>query len=801
MKLYIPTTSRNFNCLFSEESISPRAFYKARGFGYSNWHTIPENPYENCTILYDELKSYSRPNEGYDDYPLVIEVDVPDRLRALMNQDKKTKSYAYDGVLYFTPRSTRFIFFDDKHREIAFSKASGSLETKLVNAYAKQIVVDKPKGIYEVPLIEEPILNEAEISFSQRINKVKGFAFGYYVGSLLSASKELAAKIQKYQSILNMAAAIASSVDKRPTPRQDEQLQALCHGNSLPKALAREFSLDEGTSSAILSYLVQHGWTPDEQTRAGSNLYNCIISPSRQEEAISWLTTKLDAALTGVSGELKKNPSQKNIEICVDTTLDFNIYKSEGKQEQYKLISFWVNKIFADNKYQGSLSAYRSQLADDLTTSAKNDVYGDGWQESKTRIYMNSVRRNIAGEEFTEKWSDGILCSVAAVLMKGDTWEGLRKFMLSEGLSDYSLAFALYGMLTGFASLPRDFMEILWRFADKKYPIEVYFSISDMISAARINQVREDDLPAEFLEDDDLPEAKPEKEKTSFLGKVMGLVTGHTETEQMNSDTKLDLSEESIQILEKIGDEVIPKVDDNTDGSAVNLSQINNEKPPISQAAQNIILKIEQLFPTGKSDRDRKIRYYTEQIISALDGPSNSAEETIVKLKGIEPFKNNDGWGKVRTELIKDLQSKVNLEKIQAKKEKELQNPVLFSDPSYASKEESDQTDYGDKSFLYDQSAWSIICAHLQACGCDKWSIELINQHFELFRNEYKPSYYHPFKKETVQGKFTNYPKDNESVLENYRENLKYRKGLKPDEYKKVKIDSLIWMLKDHYRK
>ena len=41
-KLYIPTSTLNFNNILSSESISPKAFYAIRGFGYSRWQEVEE---------------------------------------------------------------------------------------------------------------------------------------------------------------------------------------------------------------------------------------------------------------------------------------------------------------------------------------------------------------------------------------------------------------------------------------------------------------------------------------------------------------------------------------------------------------------------------------------------------------------------------------------------------------------------------------------------------------------------------------------------------------------------------------
>ena len=45
----------NFNNILSSESISPKAFYTQREYGYSRWVEVPENPFDNVIILYDRL--------------------------------------------------------------------------------------------------------------------------------------------------------------------------------------------------------------------------------------------------------------------------------------------------------------------------------------------------------------------------------------------------------------------------------------------------------------------------------------------------------------------------------------------------------------------------------------------------------------------------------------------------------------------------------------------------------------------------------------------------------------------------
>ena len=53
-KLYIPTSSLNFNNILSSESISPCAFYPRRGFGFKRFEKVELNNLDNVILLYDK---------------------------------------------------------------------------------------------------------------------------------------------------------------------------------------------------------------------------------------------------------------------------------------------------------------------------------------------------------------------------------------------------------------------------------------------------------------------------------------------------------------------------------------------------------------------------------------------------------------------------------------------------------------------------------------------------------------------------------------------------------------------------
>ena len=111
MKLYIPTTSLNFNNILSTESISPRAFYSQRGFGYSRWFTIPENEIEGAILLYESPYKIVRPISDMEDHPLWIEIETNDDYPMLKSGIRYSQR-----TIYLNPWHTKFYFQTDKDK-------------------------------------------------------------------------------------------------------------------------------------------------------------------------------------------------------------------------------------------------------------------------------------------------------------------------------------------------------------------------------------------------------------------------------------------------------------------------------------------------------------------------------------------------------------------------------------------------------------------------------------------------------------------------------------------------------------
>ena len=682
MKLYIPTSSRNFNCLFSEESISPRSFYGERGFGYSKWHDIPENPYDNLIVLYDELRYFERPNEGYDDYPLVIEVNLAEKDVDELFRKDKSGAYLYDGTLYFNPMTTGFVFFSEQQKDIVLSKAEGSLETKLVRIYNKKIRVDRADGHYVAPQVPDAELNRIELEKSVRINKVKGFIYGYHIGNLLSVSKEQGFRVKTTQTLLDLASAIYGSIDKRPTTQQTLLLRrTILQDSSLARLLVAKTNLDaDSVSSVVEEVFNQCRWEPASNStdRSILNLYSMILNPSTQEQAISYLTSEVNRILSPDSARITPEKAM-DISVLYNNAIELPVLA--GSPEDKAVAELWVNGELADNKYKGSLASYRLDLATELTKSVRDNIYKDVWEKSAAKPFLNALRRNLNGEEFTEKWSEDVLSAISAVLMKGDSWDGLRLFLISKGIQNQTMPFAFYGIINGFANLPKDFTNILLNSRDSK-------TLWGLLNSAVYEAINGFGMKAIA----EIP-AQPQKKTKGIGGLIKGAVesvasvfSAKDENDMAGKEESPTVQAESLANLDEIDDMPPDDLPVNTqqtssveedmpdfptsqgqnelrDGKVV--KEVKDEEhvtPPLHKYSSLWEYCVRMVEDTPAKKKDEFIKYYSDEIDHVFE-----TQHTLAAIKGglksiSSPRGTKDAWSRSLKAIIRKIE---DIEKVE----------------------------------------------------------------------------------------------------------------------------------------
>ena len=471
MKYYIPTSSLNFNNILSTESLSPKSFYERRGFGYSRWFSVEENSIEYLTLLYDTPHMFERPKSDIEDHPMLIEINVDDEF------PKVTDGVYYtDRTIYLNPWQTKFFFFTEKDKTTALSLSDSSLETKLVRLYQKKISVQQfedtypifPKDSITIPASDIDSLVEEDYV----INKMKGLLYGYYIGANLSSTKENVQKLDTLREIRNIFSSVLFSYDKIPSSAQHLRLNELFNyldsQQPIYSDLEKEFG-DRQTVDRIFAIFKRYGYVFTSIDRA--KLIHGLQEDGDNNQSMTWINRKIAHTKSLMeSSKVKLDPD--DAEIIVSSKDKVEVSKTIEDNLMARLFVCWVNEVLCAKSFNGKINSIKELLSDEITKSAKN-VIGSDWEDSPIRTYLNQLRRHVRGEEFNQSWDNGVLSSMSAVLIKGDEWEQLLNFMQSKGMYDYRIAFALYGVLNGFANMTRDFTDLLLT-TESSYLSKVY---------------------------------------------------------------------------------------------------------------------------------------------------------------------------------------------------------------------------------------------------------------------------------------------------------------------------------------
>lgn len=417
MKVYFPTTILNIGEMLATDSISPASFYKNRGFGSPHWYNVVEGGEGNVLFLYKKCFRFSRPKSDLEDRPMFVCMEINEDLPLL--QDGILYS---DHTLYFD-WNTRFLFFSEEDRRIAISLSQISESTKMLGLYREKrmnLLEDIRETLDKNIDIRELPMNLTAIEADYKVDKIKGVIYGYYIGALLSASPQ---EIGALRGMRNLYSHLTSTISSY-VPIKKDTMKIV---NALRDVVKKAIETQE-------------------------------IQIRKQQTPL-----KIE---------------KKELKVCGERVFSVsNDYLKDGNE--HELLLTWLNNTLSNKGWGYCVNAVKMELADRLTDDAIS-VYKEEWKESETRVYLNSLRHHIAGDCFNQKWSNGLLPSLAAFVLRGDDWEDMLRYMQEHDMYDYRLAFAFYGAFFGFASMPRSLTNILFE-QEKSYIGQFYGEVYKML--------------------------------------------------------------------------------------------------------------------------------------------------------------------------------------------------------------------------------------------------------------------------------------------------------------------------------
>ena len=211
-KLYIPTSTLNFNNIISSESISPYSFYDLRGYGFRRFVKVDLNNLDNAILLYENFPIFEIEDEELENYPMVIEVYVDSCCVKL--EKVKEGVYACTETIYLNPFDTRILFESYQELVKTKSKAEPSIEAKLTKLYdGCYSLIDNSivKKSYTIEAIMDAELNLDALNKDIRINKLKGFLYSYIIAANKSYDSNIVSLKMHVRQLINTLSAIVVS--------------------------------------------------------------------------------------------------------------------------------------------------------------------------------------------------------------------------------------------------------------------------------------------------------------------------------------------------------------------------------------------------------------------------------------------------------------------------------------------------------------------------------------------------------------------------------------------------------------
>lgn len=533
-KLYIPTSTLNFNNLMSSESISPSSFYLRRGFGYKRFEKVAPNPLDNKIILYRECPDFEINDNELENYPLVIEIDTRYVNEDIIKEDNDI--YFSEETIYFNPFTTKFIFRNEQELISTISKSEPSIETKMVPLYQGCFITlaeykDLKKFKWEKVEIEDSKNDISPyISKDRRINKLKGFLYAYLIAANKSISPDIVSLKKQVRVLKNTLSAIITSPDGQATPYQNEQLKTIY--KSINERFQKIFitpvikEKSEKYCCDFYSLLTQENlW---ESWLRQNNFSRFQITPfyaSSKEKDVAF-NNYMHTIETKIL-EVEAAQKRSLIDTSLLPILQYNrIINIPGQKEFLtKLFNEYLEEAYNSDEFIQSRYDFAKSGGKVFKDELKEKWNGSQWQQ-----YLNGLLKNL--NEYSafdlKSINNTTLESFAAFCQKGESdIDKLEDYLIVNEIGDFRIAFSLWGIVFGFANMPKTLTKELFLSNEIEYITLIYKHIfkqlhsieleGNLVKSEKVEQSdeskpienepsipKEDDKPNPFRSDDDI---------------------------------------------------------------------------------------------------------------------------------------------------------------------------------------------------------------------------------------------------------------------------------------------------------
>lgn len=607
---YIPVNSLNFNNILSSESISPLSFYEKRGYGFKRFERISANPFPYSILAYNKVTTLDAPKSDRDEF--AIYVAIPKSYFINNNKEISVGDLTIlqtDATIYLNWKECFFIVPSEIDKRKLIGATKRSLEIKHSDLYLKNVfAIDDYR--FDIVSWDEKLIesirdyknvNQEQILVDQKINKIKGFIYGYVAGKLKEQPDEIAVGkryfqdfINSYSVLMNELSVLANErksykkIDTKRTASEFNHLKDVKERISFLFGENEQIELDNffKTSFGINSDQIELFKTLNYK-KTNNSIYSIVSRFLKDKNKELYGIDDLLSVLIANGERFISNPSSNSYKSLEET---FNTYrmlisskisdyqKDASLSVTFEGIPFTVEKDFSvkkieftelsndeNNNYNSIINDLLSRLelsTTDEIAQQRLDIIQNIAQELKRNKtaspddmeYLRRLYKSLktVGVGFKiEESSNLALQTLSCFLSRYSEMDKLQDYMEKNKYKNYGLAYGLWGAAYGYANISKILLEPLEAKEDVLNIIDNYISdfvlnktidekrIASFLDTIQINEPKSPTIEWKIKDENLAEESKNSyKKEESFIDVI-------------NSNSKLNKNPEWIRTLEK----------------------------------------------------------------------------------------------------------------------------------------------------------------------------------------------------------------------------------------------------------
>jgi hypothetical protein len=377
--------------------------------------------------------------------------------------------------------------------DATINNSERSIETKLTKLYsATYFVIDNSverftwneaisNSIYSCASNDDS-LNRESIQRDKRIDRLKGMVYGLVIGHNRSKGRTFSDLLVLAKKLNDALSSLINTQDSHSDKSKFSECESL-----LQRIISELFEYKKkehfrGCDRSIVDKL--RAPCPDEETRRNAENFGidefCKQCDSDEKichfESFSGKTVPdLQNYIRELNVHIKKFFPDKKIEPIQLPLLDSMRIKSFPLEEN-ELLSNLLNVLLDEDDPPEMIAKSRYEFGVWGGTKIKELLAANF--EGEYRTYINSLFRNLNESEPFDIGStkSPALKAFAALCKKGEKGEleSFYDYLISNGISDVTVAFALWGAVYGFACMPKTVTKELFDESDSLYVSEIY---------------------------------------------------------------------------------------------------------------------------------------------------------------------------------------------------------------------------------------------------------------------------------------------------------------------------------------